>query len=564
MPYKICALIPTHNHYLALEAMILRLKQENLDILIVDDGSNHKTKQAVQTLSLNYPDIHLLTFEMNEGKGKAIYEGLIWAKENGYTHVFQIDADGQHSLDAVEPCMILSKRNPQALISGQPIYDQSMPTSRRIGRWFTHVWVWVETLSFRITDSMCGFRIYPVCETIRIIEEFRPGRRMDFDTEVMVRLFWTGTPVIMSPVKVTYPEGNLSNFDVLRDNWRLTKMHTKLVFWMLAHLVSIVKKRPDYQCLDLPEQAIHWASMKERAPLLGLFFLAFCYSMLGKRFCTLIGTPIVFYYYLVNKSQRQASKNFLKRALLLRNLGETPKPFKHFMAFFEMALDKFAAWTGKMKWDQVECAGPISFDEIMNKGQGCMLLVSHLGNMEFCRAAASLDHQKQLHVLLHSKNAQRYQQLLRAFTPLTTTNILEVTEIGPDTLIYLKDRIAQGECVVMAGDRIPIRQKGRVSFLPFMGKEAPFAQGPYILASLLECPVYMAVAIREKTSIKVFIDLLAKKIVLERSHKTDQINNYISLFAQYLEMYAIKYPYQWFNFFDFWKKPSYINNDKNN
>lgn len=562
MPHKICALIPTHNHHRALPGLLARLGREEIPVLVVDDGSNDETKHALAEIKQNHPDLTLLTLPVNGGKGSAIYEGLVWAHKQGYTHIFQIDADGQHSLDSVSNCMELSKRNPQALVSGQPIYDESMPLARRIGRWFTHVWVWIETLSFRITDSMCGFRIYPVEKTLNAIEAYTPGRRMDFDTEIMVRLFWDGTPVIMSPVRVIYPEGNTSNFDVLRDNWRITKMHTKLFFRMLGNLVNIIKNRPNYHTLDLPQETIHWASMKERSTLFGLFFFAFCYRLLGKRVCMAIGTPIVFYYYLRNTSQRHASQNFLQRAFDFSKNGEKPNSFKHFMAFFAMALDKFSAWTGHGCKNQIECTGSVTFEEIMGHNRGCMLLVSHLGNMEFCRAVAPIERKNQIHILLHSKNSRRYQQLLHAFNPLSTVNIIEVTEIGPDTLIYLKGRVEAGDCIVIAGDRIPLNIKGRITHATFMGAEAPFAQGPYILASLLECPVYMATAVPEGAKVNVSIELLAQKIVLTRGQRESQIHYYAQLFAIYLEKNAIKYPYQWFNFFDFWKNSPYINNTK--
>ena len=400
MPYNICALIPTCNHHSTLPGIVARLKAIKLDVVIIDDGSTKETKQALK----NITDVHVLTLHMNEGKGAAIYAGLVWAKKIGYTHIFQVDADGQHSLDKLESFLALSLQNPQALISGQPIYDRSMPLARRIDRWFTHVWVWIETLSFRITDSMCGYRIYPVEPTLKTIECFSIGKRMDFDTEIMVRLFWQGIPVVMSPVKVTYPQGNLSNFDVARDNWRITKMHTKLVFSMLGNLRMILKKRPNYTLLNLPSDSIHWASLRERAPLLGLFFLAYCYRLLGKRACLIIGTPIILYYYLTNKTPRQASKDFLARAFVFRGSTEKPNTFKHFMSFLEMALDKFAAWTGQMKWDHVDDTSQDQLLKLMDSSRGGMLLVSHLGNMELCRAVAPFQHQKRLHILLQHKN----------------------------------------------------------------------------------------------------------------------------------------------------------------
>ncbi|AIK96369.1 glycosyltransferase family 2 protein [Candidatus Odyssella acanthamoebae] len=552
MSIKILALIPTYNHHKALPSIIERLMQVNMEILIVDDGSNEMTHQTLISLAKQYP-LTILTLKKNQGKGAAIHQGLLWAKQHDFSHAFQIDADGQHSLDNLQGFMNLSSNNPHALISGQPIYDESMPLSRRIGRWFTHVWVWIETLSFRITDSMCGFRIYPIDSTLSILNSKSIGTRMDFDTQIMVHLFWQGVPVIMSPVPVTYPDDNTSNFDVVKDNWRITKMHTKLFFTMIFNLKKILSHRPNYRALTLQVESTHWASLEERSSLMGMFVLAYCCRFLGKKLCMVISTPVILYYYCFNKIQRQASQDFLKHAFQMAARVDKPSSLRHFFSFLEMALDKFGAWTGQMTFDEIVYTSATTFKDLMAQPTGGMLLVSHLGNMEFCRAATSLEHKNRLHLLLHSKNAQRYNQFIKAFNPLSNLNIIEITSINPATIIYLRDRIAQGDWVIIAGDRIPPHNTRRITYVPFLGREAPFSQGPYILGSLLECPVYMATAVRDQAKMSVNLEKLADKIVLPSSNKTDTIDSYVTIFSRYLEKFSLMYPYQWFNFFNFWK-----------
>src|SRR5690606_17949432 len=82
--------------------------------------------------------------------------------ERGFSHALQIDADGQHDAADIPALLALAKANPEALVSGWPQYGDDMPRSRRYGRWITHFWVWIETLSLAIKDSMCGFRVYPL------------------------------------------------------------------------------------------------------------------------------------------------------------------------------------------------------------------------------------------------------------------------------------------------------------------------------------------------------------------------------------------------------------------
>lgn len=119
------------------------------------------------------------------------------------------------------------------MICGYPVYDDSVPRARLYGRYATHIWVWINTLSFAIKDSMCGLRIYPLAATLRVVERQRIGRRMDFDTEIAVRLYWSGMGVVNLPTRVRYPEDGVSHFRVWRDNLLISAMHTRLFFGML-------------------------------------------------------------------------------------------------------------------------------------------------------------------------------------------------------------------------------------------------------------------------------------------------------------------------------------------
>jgi len=546
MTYRLCALIPTYNHHKMLPEIVKLLDQSGLPVFVVDDGSGPETQD---TLS-NIDNAEKLRLPINSGKGAALEAGLTWVSDLGYTHAFQIDADGQHALDNLGKFLTLSRKYPHALISGKPHYDSSVPTGRRIGRWFTHIWVWIETLSFRISDSMCGFRIYPIDPTLEVIKKVKIGRRMDFDTEVMVRMYWNGTPVLFYPVKVSYPEGNHSNFDTLRDNWRITKMHTRLVFTMLVKLPSVLFRRPDYTNIEG-----NWSNIAERGSILGVMALATCYRLLGRTLCTTIGAPVVLYFYFTGSTQRRASKEFLTRVFKVQSLSNSPTfidGLRHYMSFFQMLLDKFAAWSGHLGVDSIEYDNPEQIYHVMCGPRGGVLLVSHLGCMEFCRALINNDQKKRMHILLHSKNAQRFNRLISYVNPQPSLNIIEVTDIGSETIMFLKERVENGDWVVIAADRTPVSENPRVVRVPFLGSEASFAQGPYILASLLQCPVYTAMAVRESSKYKVHIELFAKEIKLLRGSKEECIRGYAQQYSKYLESYCYKYPYQWYNFFNFW------------
>lgn len=243
MAFRPCALVPVYNHRESLNALVRALRAQDLPVILVDDGSNAATAAAIDLLSADDAGVRVLRHERNRGKGAAFLTGLAAADRAGYTHVLQIDADGQH--DPCEAVLLLepARHEPGALISGTPRYDESVPAVRYYGRWITHLLVWLETCSRELRDSMCGYRIYPVAQTLRIFETRPVGRRMDFDTEIMVRLFFAGTPVRFVPVAVCYPDDGLSHFRMLRDNLRMTWLHLRLLAGLPGRLLGRQRTR---------------------------------------------------------------------------------------------------------------------------------------------------------------------------------------------------------------------------------------------------------------------------------------------------------------------------------
>ncbi len=230
MSFRACALIPVYNHHRELAGLVAELDARELPIVLVDDGSDETTRRVLDALAAGNPaSVQLVRLARNRGKGAAVLAGLAAAAERGYTHAVQIDADGQHDVREVPALVALAREQPGALISGTPDYDESVPAVRYYGRWLTHVLVWVETLSREIKDSMCGFRVYPVAATLALARKRRLGQRMDFDTEIMVRLYLAGVPVYFHPVSVRYPADGVSHFRLFRDNVRMTGLHLRLL-----------------------------------------------------------------------------------------------------------------------------------------------------------------------------------------------------------------------------------------------------------------------------------------------------------------------------------------------
>jgi glycosyltransferase involved in cell wall biosynthesis len=240
---RICIVIPFYNHAGAIAHVVDSLEPLGLPCFIVDDGSDASAQQALSPVAARQSWVTVLRLPQNGGKGAAVMAGCDAALAAGFTHALQIDADGQHDVADAPRLLEESRRDPAAMVSGEAVYDSSVPRSRRYGRYLTHLWVWINTLSFDIRDSMCGFRVYPLAPSCEIWRQYRIGKRMDFDTEIMVRLHWSGVRIIAVPTRVTYPRDGVSHFKMLEDNVFISRMHTRLFFGMLRRLPMLLGRR---------------------------------------------------------------------------------------------------------------------------------------------------------------------------------------------------------------------------------------------------------------------------------------------------------------------------------
>ncbi|MFT3761469.1 MAG: glycosyltransferase family 2 protein [Pseudoxanthomonas sp.] len=235
-------LIPVYDHERAIGDVVRRVLATGQRCLLVDDGSHADCARVLDELALQ-PGVRLLRLPRNLGKGGAVMAGLREAARSGATHALQIDADGQHDAGDIPAFLDDARAHPDAVVCGVPRYDDSVPKARLYGRYLTHVWVWINTLSLDIRDTMCGFRVYPLAPLLRLIDSETPGSRMDFDTEVLVRLHWRGVRIVERETRVTYPQDGVSHFDTWRDNLHISRMHAKLFFGMLWRAPGLLARR---------------------------------------------------------------------------------------------------------------------------------------------------------------------------------------------------------------------------------------------------------------------------------------------------------------------------------
>ncbi|HEX2509604.1 MAG TPA: glycosyltransferase family 2 protein [Microvirga sp.] len=239
-------LIPSYNAGPKLFETVRDARRAWTPVWVVVDGSTDDSLAVLRRMAAADPGLTVMSLDVNRGKGAAVLHGIEAAQARGFTHVLTMDADGQHPADFVGPFMEASKKQPESVILGKPVFDETAPSIRLRGRRIANWWTDRETGKGTIGDSLFGFRVYPIADLIAVMRGSRWMRRFDFDPEAAVRLVWRGLPVVNIPAPCRYfgPEqGGVSHFNYLRDNVLLVAMHVRLVLAAIGRGLAVVRAR---------------------------------------------------------------------------------------------------------------------------------------------------------------------------------------------------------------------------------------------------------------------------------------------------------------------------------
>lgn len=307
------------------------------------------------------------------------------------------------------------------------------------------------------------------------------------------------------------------------------------------------------------------AEQSERGSNWGIAFLINVLKWIGPRFVKLLVVPVALYYFLSSPNLRKVSADYLTRLKLKREAGVMVNlpggslpwlTFRHILSFSKSMVDRVYVWLAGGKAIRYQIEGQELVDSVLrNKFHGALFLVSHLGNFDLAIALSEVALGNQFNIVMDTGRTRIYNQFRDKFFKSEQVRFLEPKDLTPTEVMRLVQRVANGEIVIMAADRVIHANDKNSVRVNFLGSQAAFPSTPYIMANLLEVPVYCLFSLQKHNRCLICFELFAQKIIVPRVRRQRAIHSYAQKFATRLERECVKFPLQWYNFYNFWATP---------
>jgi predicted LPLAT superfamily acyltransferase len=308
-----------------------------------------------------------------------------------------------------------------------------------------------------------------------------------------------------------------------------------------------------------------WARAPERSNMLALRFICLMALVCGRHVTRLLLPPISLYFLLFAPAQRRHIKRYLFRAVGPH--AGWIDGYRLLHAFSSTVLDRVYFLRGRMDLFKVTVEGHAPIDAEIAQGRGAFLLGAHVGSFEVMGACKEQAHQSNLRLamLMYPDNAQRITAILNAIAlPELRPHVIALGR--PHSMLALRDWLDGGGLGGMLADRTlpgsedqPAQQRGNNIVLSFLGQPACFNDGPFRLAALLRRKVFfMAGLYGGGARYDVRFDPLADfgEPVSSPAEREQRIRTALEAYVARLEALCRAYPYNWFNFHDFWLEDS--------
>jgi len=295
-----------------------------------------------------------------------------------------------------------------------------------------------------------------------------------------------------------------------------------------------------------------WQARPEAGTSTGIRFLMWLAGKIGRAPIRIALYPVALYFLLVRGPERRASRSYLNRALGRPARGLDV--FRHFVSFAQVAADRFFFFAGHGADIPVKFVGGQAAQRVVEKGATGIFLAAHLGSFEAARVIGPELGGIDLRIVLDQKFSGRFLQLMTEVNPELADQIIDSEQGSVQLGLTIKDALAAGSWVGFLADRF--RVTDRTLAVPFLGTEAAFPVGPYIIASTLSAPIICTFCRLKGNGYEVHCEVLTECATLPRATRAQALESLTRAYVERLEQHVLASPYSWFNFYDFWTEQS--------
>jgi predicted LPLAT superfamily acyltransferase len=295
----------------------------------------------------------------------------------------------------------------------------------------------------------------------------------------------------------------------------------------------------------------HWQEQREGGDRFSIGVVINVALRCGRRFFQIFLYPMSLYYFLRRGAERRASREYLTRAF--GRPATWWEVLKHVHSFAVTLSDRIFLLANGEREFEIDVTGVELLQEHIAQGRGVLLVGSHQGSFEVLRTLSARCPEVSLRVLLDKQKTPAMTELFELLAPEVGEAVIDVSQGGAAIALAVAEACSNGGMVALLADRG--RSHEVLRSVNFLGEPAPFPIGPWLLASTLQVPVMLCFGIyRGGSRYALSFEPFAERIEIPRDARNQALDEVLSRYAERLEHYARAYPYNWFNFYDFWRQ----------
>ncbi len=302
--------------------------------------------------------------------------------------------------------------------------------------------------------------------------------------------------------------------------------------------------------------SVSWRERPERGGRRITKFYRWLCLTVGRRLARPILYGIALYFFISAPAERRVSAAYLQRVTGRR--AGLFQVYRHIFTYSTVIMERLFFLAGRAEGLKLNLHGVEAFDALAKSGQGFILASGHLGSFEALRVLAVSQQKLPLKILMFMDNSRQLNELLQEVNPEIWDSVIPLG--NPSSMLEVKEWLEGGGIVGVLADRMTQGEKLVKS--EFLGAQAEFPVGPWLLAGVMKVPVMLCFALyRGSGEYDVHFEAFLNGAELGKGDRNAAAAAAAQSFAARLEAYCRIAPYNWFNFFDFWAASEATNGD---